>query len=525
VVLDQAVADGGGEARGRGQARLGLVVVLAGSALFVAATSYVNWVKYATLRSTYPTDLASFNNPMLNFALGRDRMYLPTATWFSPGDHDGPSLYRSSHFTPLRLFLLPPLYTLWPHVSFLMVVQSALIASGAIALYAFAVRRTGLRWTGFVLAGSFLLHPVVLHMAFNDFREIQLGVGPALFALAAHAEARWGRFAAAALLMLAARVEYAFLLALFPLLNWRLAPPGQRGRAFWLVPTAVALVWYALGGAYHGFLYGVPVPHLAPSGPLSAAVPEGLLGRVPAFLGLMLAPGAAALLTPEGFAAALPFVAAARRVTAAHTLPLHHLQHLSPAVAATMWAFASSLVRLAPGLTAIPRRRSVVAGGLALAAGLSFAPFAWAVSRTYLVGGARHLRLDQVDAALPLDATVLAAPRLAARFSGHARLLSYRALPAARGAARSREEMTQRLLAVADLVVTEREPWLDELVARSGRFQPPVAAAGANLFLVRPGVGRPADADCALEEILGWRQMEPRRLRWIELCEPYFTGK
>jgi hypothetical protein len=515
VVLDQAV---GPDAAARRGARTGLALVLAGAALFTAGTAYVNRVKYLTLRSTYPYDLASFNNPMLNFALGRDRMYLPTATWFSPGDHDGPSIYRSSHFTPLRLFLLPPLYALWPRMELLMLVQGALLASGAVALHGFAARRTGSRGLGASLAASYLLHPVVLHMGFNDFREIALGVGPALFALAAHADGRRLRFAIAALLMLSARVEFAFLLALFPLMNWRLAPPAARGRAYWLAPLGLALGWYALGSAYHGALYGVAIPHLAESGPLAPGLAGELPRRVLAFLGLMLAPGALALLTPEAFAAAWPFVAAARRVTAEHTLPLHHLQHLSPALAATFWAFAATLIRLVPAHA--PRRRRVLAaGGLAFLALAAFAPFAWSVARTYLRAAPRYGRLDQVDAALPRDATLIVPARLAARLSGHTRVLNYQALPTVKDDARGGEERLVRLIALADLVATEREPSLDALVERSGRFAPPVAAAGAHLYLRLPEARRPDAPDCALEDALGWRELPRRQRLWIELCE------
>ena len=79
-----------------------LAPVLVALAIFVAGTTAMNWVKYVSLRSTYAYDLGFFHNVAFNQALGRDTFYLFAASWFSPGDHDGPSVFRSNHFSPMR---------------------------------------------------------------------------------------------------------------------------------------------------------------------------------------------------------------------------------------------------------------------------------------------------------------------------------------------------------------------------------------------------------------------------------------
>lgn len=487
-------------------------LVLLGVLAFVAATTWLNWVKLVTLRSTYPYDLGFFQNVAENFSLGRDRTYLLIATWFSPGDHDGPSIFRSSHFTPLRLLLQPLAYSLWPDVRALMALQSAFLASGALALWGFATRRTGSRWPGLLLAASYLLHPLLLHMGFNDLREIQMGVGPALFALAAHAERRWPAFAAATLLTLGARPEFAFMLGLFPLLNWRLTPAAERGPAWWLAPAAAAAGWYLLTAAYSWHFFGVALPHLVRTGQVAADGPlASLPERLLPLLRLTLLPGLLALLTPEALLVAVPFLAAARDVPWPR-LPQHHLQHLSPLLAVLMWAFASAVVRGAAALAARPVLRRAVQVTLATAAVASFAQFAASVQAAYLApasGYVRYGRLDALEAALPRDATALVPERLVARFAGHARVLNYEALVPEHAAGPARAAFFAGLLEVADLVATEREGWLDALAAASGRFDPPVAAAGAHVFVARrPAAG---DPDAALERLLGWGRMTPRQ--------------
>ena len=59
-------------------------------------------------------------------------------------------------------------------------------------------------------------------------------------------------------------------------------------------------------------------------------------------------------------------------------------------------------------------------------------------------------------------------------------------------------------------MATEREGWLDALAAASGRFHPPVTAAGAHVFVARRPAA-PGDPDAALERLLGWGRMTPRQ--------------
>jgi hypothetical protein len=128
-------------------------------------------------------------------------------------------------------------------------------------------------------------------MAFNDFREIQLGLAPALFALAFHAEGRLPAFLVAALLMLACRGEYAFLLACVGILNWRLTEPAKRDAVWLAAPPLLALVWVLWAGLHYQLAYGIFFPWGAK---LGAATPGGvvaaLLDRLPTFFRTMSCP-------------------------------------------------------------------------------------------------------------------------------------------------------------------------------------------------------------------------------------------
>ncbi|MGH7412158.1 MAG: DUF2079 domain-containing protein, partial [Candidatus Methylomirabilis sp.] len=165
-----------------------LFLILTGILLFSVATTTMNWVKYVSLRSTFSFDLGLRHNIAFNYAHGRAITYVLDGAWFDLFDHEGPSIFRSNHFSPMRAFLVPHLYQVWPHIVTLFLLQSLLIGLGALPLFWFGSQRTGALSVGLILAFSYLLHPAVLHTAFNDFREIALGLSPALFALYFHAE-------------------------------------------------------------------------------------------------------------------------------------------------------------------------------------------------------------------------------------------------------------------------------------------------------------------------------------------------
>jgi hypothetical protein len=509
---------------------LATVVLVAGALLFTVGTTYVNWVKYESLRSSYPYDLAYFNNTLSNLAHGRTISYFFVRAWFrsrdydgqTGRDHDGPSVFRSTHFSPMQSFVIPQIYRFHPDILTLMVVQSLLLATGAFPLYRLVVERTGDVGLGAVVGASYLLHPAVLHLAFNDYRTISLGIPLALFALWFHASRNAVGFGIAGILMLSCRDEYAFLLALFGLINWRAGTP-RTDRVRWAVaPLALAGLWAALSQAYYLAAYGIPWPVLAYARdgvPLSQRVFE-LLGRLPILLRIILLPGALAALVPEMLAVALAFAAIPREVLWP-SFPHHDLQHLSPALAVVFWGFAWAVARLRTGSLRGERWGVRLRGLLLAAAALGFAEFGLGAAGTYLVGGhPRYEEITRINDSLPWDATVMVSRALSARFSDHARVLPIEELPLPRGTNLGGAEeraLIGELVAASDLVATgPGDEWVSELALGSGRFEAVRSVGQFRLLVARSDAPRPADPDAVLQKALRWDQLSALERRWAE---------
>ncbi len=498
------------------RARRGFAIVTVAVFLFAIGVTVENRARTEALRSTFAPDLGSFHNQAFNIARGRDISYLPMAAWFEGGDFDGPSVYRSAHFSPLRTLLLPLLYRFWPRLETLMFLQGLLIGLGAFGLYGFVLDRTRHVGLGLAAAGTYLLHPAILATATNDLREITLGIGPALIALRLHAAGRFRLSAVAAVVALAARSEFALLVAAFGFVNFRLLPPAAR-RVGLLLPIALAVAWGGLADVYYRHYYGVHWPLLAFAGGQSpAAALWQWASRLPQFFLLMLLPALGALATPEAFALAMPFVALAKRV---HSMqfPPHHLQHLSPAIVAIFWGFAASLVFWAKHPSG--RDRRVVAGlwAVALACGGMFAGAAW---NAYPRELKPYQRLYKWADRLPADATIVVPGFLSARFSDHTRVIDYTRLPMThRTTPAEQDAALTAVIGLADLVVVyEGDPAVWERTERSGLFEKPHVFRRYAIFPRRRDAPRVVDADARLQAALLWSRFDALEARGATLA-------
>jgi len=519
-------------------------LVIAGVVFFSVVTCYVNWVKMVSLRSTWPYDLAIFDHLAYTHARGARTFYLFFAPWFDVADHIGPSIYRLSQFRLILLFVAQ-FYRLWASPVVLMLCQSVLIGVGAIPLYWLAARTGKRPKLGLLLAGSYLLHPAICQMGFNDFRTIALGVGPALFALLFHLERRTVPFLVASLVMLSCRQEYVFLLAAFPLVNWR-SFSSRRDLLVWaLAPVGLAVAWAVIVNIYFLSAFGCPWRVLAErvGGAPTEAVFSKLVERVPIFLRVTLLPGLLALLRPETLVLALPSVIYTDKLFWP-AFPMHNLQHLSIALVLVNWGFTTGVCGLWPKIEkrrghALGARAILVSGAL-----LSFLHFGWGAAKAYLVGGVpRYPSLERISRELPEDATVMAAKGVLPLLSHHHRVLTYQGLPYGAKETPPETELRQmvaELVGICDLVVTqEGVEWINELAVRSGRYLPvQVIEADQTQFVreVEPGIEmptrrptryyafvaredaeRPTDPDRRLQEILRWDEMADRRRRWADV--------
>lgn len=74
----------------------------------------MNWVRCASLRSTWSLNLGFFGNQAFHVAHGSNMSYISAVPWFDRGEREGPSVYRWAHFSPMRVLLLPQVYRLRP---------------------------------------------------------------------------------------------------------------------------------------------------------------------------------------------------------------------------------------------------------------------------------------------------------------------------------------------------------------------------------------------------------------------------
>lgn len=499
-----------------------LTIVLAAMLLFSLCTAYLNWVKYVSLRSTYPKDLGFFHHNASLYAHGGTTHYVLVTAFFDEQDHDGPSFYRSTHFHPIFL-LVVQLYRVWPHIGCLMLIQSLCIAAGAAPLFLFASRRCGNPRLGLLMALSYLLHPAVAHLAFNDFRTIQLGLSAALFALWFHAERRPWPFTLASLLMLSCRPEYLFLLAFFGLMNFRIAAFRKQDWRWILAPILMAAIWAALTNIYYLSAYGRAWPILSSrvSGDPLGSVDTKLADSIPVFARIALFPALVGLFFPEVSVVALPFLIGSDKVELP-SFPHHGLQQLTPAFAAVFWAYACSVVWAWPRIVRLPRGAGAAQLVLLLATLVSFVHFGWGAAHTYLVGGyPRYEEIDRIQQELPEEATVMAAKGIFARFSGHRRVFTYEGLPYGTDSVPPTSElkaMVAQLIFVCDLVATEdRDEWIDAWIESSGRYQPALKVSRFHIYVARKDAVRPSNPDVSLQKILRWDQMSPIKRRWAHI--------
>jgi uncharacterized membrane protein len=208
------------------------------------------------LQSRWAYDLAYFNQWFFNHLHDLSVLTVRPSGNF---EMEGPELWRTNHFQPIR-YLLLPLYAVRPGVGTLLMLQTAALALGAFAARGIVVARTRDEWAGLAAVALYLSVPFSLGFALNDFRILHLAVP---LALACHYFA-FERpsllgFAVTAALLLQVREELVAFVAYFGCLATVAAIRGSKGSVGhargwlaarpWAVTTAalvlVQLLWLA----------------------------------------------------------------------------------------------------------------------------------------------------------------------------------------------------------------------------------------------------------------------------------------
>ncbi len=134
-------------------------------AAYIAVLCTLSLIKHANLHTH--NDLAIHAQVIWN--TGQGRLFETTLL------EDRPTNYLGHHFSP-ALVLLIPLYTLWPDARLLLIVQSVLLALGAVPIFMLVRRQTGSQLLAISLSLAYLLFPALHYVNLFDFHEVILGV-------------------------------------------------------------------------------------------------------------------------------------------------------------------------------------------------------------------------------------------------------------------------------------------------------------------------------------------------------------
>ena len=118
------------------------------------------------------------------------------------------------HFSPV-LFLLVPVYWLFPHAQTLLVVQGLLLAFGGYLIYVLAREYNYSHRASLILEGLYFLNPLLWGVALYDFHEVAFAIPALLVMFLGLKRKNWIFFGVGLLLALASKEDAVLALAAF----------------------------------------------------------------------------------------------------------------------------------------------------------------------------------------------------------------------------------------------------------------------------------------------------------------------
>ena len=411
---------------------------------YVVVFTAMNWGLYWSLNLPHG-DSAMYEEHLWNLLHGKGfRSYLDQG------------LFLGEHIQVVHLLLIP-LYAVFPSHLTLELCESAALASSAWPAFLLARRYGGSDRAALLLACGVLLyaplHFLDIEIDRKSFRPICFGVPAMLWAFHFLEARRWKSYAAAAVVALTAKEDYALILG--PLGVWR-AVTGWKEKPDRYAGIATAV----LAGAYLLLAVKVVIPHFRGGETVHYARYFPQFGETPAQIlwGMLTNPGvvASAVLTapafvyvlrtfaPIGFAPLLSGAALSRLCVGLPELgllllnklsfdppaPVHHFH--GPLVPVLVWAAAASLRQPTP---ARRDRLAAWAYAAALCTGVT-AGYGPLSIPFYDPGGEKHFaarylpgerseQFAKVIAAIPPDARVASTDYVHPRFTHHERSYDY----------------------------------------------------------------------------------------------------
>ena len=158
--------------------------VIAGALIFALLYAGLAWLRYRTYIYGGRFDLGNMVQAVYNTAHGR--VLETTSADF--GAHQVSRL--ASHVDPIiAAFAIP--WLVWPSPVMLLVLQAAIVATGAWPAYRLGAKVTRDPRAGALLAGAFLLYPALGFLVLDEFHPVALATPLLLFAFLYMEENRW----------------------------------------------------------------------------------------------------------------------------------------------------------------------------------------------------------------------------------------------------------------------------------------------------------------------------------------------
>lgn len=337
------------------------------------------------------------------------------------------------HHVNLLTLVFVPFYWLGGGPHLLYAAQTVVLALGAVPVWLLARDRLASPWAALVLAGAYLLYPSLQWITWWHFHPEALAVTPLLFAFWLASRRRWGWFAVAVAIAVAAKEDVALAAFVLGLLvawrerpraageggstaGWRMGLATAAATATWWVVCTRVIIPRANGGV------GAFYEHLFPGfGDSAPEIAFNLVAHPSRLWDLARAPDAVVYYRKLLFPVALLPLASASLLVAAPQLvvnvisahrPTHDFRfHYSAVVVAVV--FAATVESCARWGRAPSTRRLLVGvvGLAALAANIAWSPSP--LGREYETGvwarpQPRHDSVRRALALVPDDAAVTA---------------------------------------------------------------------------------------------------------------------
>jgi len=198
---------------------------------FIAYFTYYVVLRHAAFE-TAGYDLGNFSQALWNTThghfMGMTTVAGATSRW-------------AFHFEPI-LFLFVPIYAVFPWPVLLTVLQTLIVAVGAIPIFLIARHLLGSAWAGVLYAGVYLMLPALQAAVIFDFHGVTLAMSFVAFALWALLQKRYIAFGVWSLLVMSCKEDMpllVFMMGLYILIiqrHWRVG----------MMTVTASLAWFAL---------------------------------------------------------------------------------------------------------------------------------------------------------------------------------------------------------------------------------------------------------------------------------------